>query len=121
MSQVGLGPVNITYPNPALFIAEFFNTNGARVVPSGATLSIGYINVNSAPQIDNIAMSANNSYFTATWSSTNAASGLAPWSVTVTGETSAAQTGVIRVLGPTPTLTSSSSTGSGAFIILGMP
>jgi len=40
----------------------------------------------------------NNAFLTGTWSSTNAASGLAPWTITATGASSVSQTGTIRVL-----------------------
>lgn len=100
MTQVDYGPVNITYGNSAFFTAEFYDSNGILTVPSGATLSITYTNINNASQTDNVTMSVNNSFYICTWSSTNAALGLAPWSVFVTGFSTASQIGIIRVIDP---------------------
>src|SRR5512143_2101049 len=100
MTQVDYGPVNITYGNSAFFTAEFYDSNGILTVPSGATLSITYTNINNAAQTDNVTMSLNNSFFVCTWSSSNASMGLAPWSVFVTGFSTASQIGVIRVIDP---------------------
>lgn len=99
-SQVGFGPVNIQYGNSAFFTAEFFNSDGNLTVPSGATLSLDYTNILNAAQTDTIAMVENNSFYNATWSSTNAGIGLATWYVFITGFSTAAQTGIIRVIEP---------------------
>lgn len=100
MTQVDYGPVNIQYGNSAFFTAEFYDSNGLLVIPAGATLSITYTNINNASQTDSIAMSLLNSFYTVTWSSTNAALGLAPWTITATGASSASQIGIIRVIDP---------------------
>lgn len=100
MTQIDYGPVNINYGNSAFFTAEFYDSNGNLTVPSGATLSITYININNTSQTDNVALSVNNSFFIGTWSSSNASLGLAPWSIFVTGFSTASQIGVIRVIDP---------------------
>lgn len=100
MTQVDLGPVNIVYGNSAFFTAEFYDANGVLSIPAGATLSITYTNINNASQTDTATMTLVNSFYTTTWSSTNAALGLAPWTITATGATSASQIGVIRVIDP---------------------
>src|SRR5262245_66524305 len=100
MTQVALGPVNIQYGNSAFFTAEFYDSNGVLTTPSGATLSITYTNINNASQTDAIVMTVNNSFYIATWSSTNAALGLALWSIMAAGASSASQLGVIRVIDP---------------------
>lgn len=100
MTQVDYGPVNINYGNSAFFTAEFYDSNGLLTVPSGATLSITYTNINNAAQTDVLVMSLLNSFYTVTWSSSNASLGLAPWSVFITGFSTASQVGVIRVIDP---------------------
>lgn len=100
MTQVALGPVNIQYGNSAFFTAEFYDSNGLLTVPSGATLSITYTNINNVSQTDTLAMSLSNSFYTCTWSSSSAALGLALWTVIAAGVSSASQLGVIRVIDP---------------------
>lgn len=100
MTQTDFGPVNIRYSNSAFFTAEFFDSNGNITVPLSATLSITYTNINNVSQTDNITMTPINSYLCGTWSSTNAIPGLAPWTITALGASSASQTGVIRVYDP---------------------
>lgn len=100
MTQVDLGPVNINYGNSAFFTAEFYDSSGLLTVPAGATLSITYTNINNISQTDSLVMSLLNNFYTVTWSSTNAALGLAPWTITATGVSSASQIGVIRVIDP---------------------
>lgn len=100
MTQVALGPVNIQYGNSAFFTAEFYDSNGLLTVPSGATLSITYTNINNVSQTDTLVMSLSNSFYTCTWSSSSAALGLALWTVIAAGVSSASQLGVIRVIDP---------------------
>jgi hypothetical protein len=100
MTQVEFGPTNLTQGNSAFFTAEFFDSNGNLTIPSGATLQITYTNINNASQTDTVTLSAVNSYFTGTWSSTSASYGLAPWSIFATGNSTAAQMGIIRVVDP---------------------
>lgn len=100
MTYVDYGPFNIQHGNSAFFTAEFYDSNGALIVPSGATLSITYTNINNVSQTDSLAMALLNSFYTVTWSSTNAALGLAPWTITASGASSASQVGLIRVIDP---------------------
>lgn len=100
MTQVDFGPVNIRYGNSAFFTAEFYDSNGNLTVPISATLSITYTNINNASQTDNVTLLPVNSFLVGTWSSTNAIPGLAPWSITAFGASSASQLGVIRVYDP---------------------
>jgi hypothetical protein len=100
MTQISLGPVNIVQGNSAEFVAEFFDSNNQITVPSGATLSITYTNISNASQTDTVTLGPVNSFFLGVWSSTSAALGLAPWSVYATGFSTAAQTGVIRIIEP---------------------
>lgn len=100
MTQVDFGPVNITYGNSAFFTAEFYDVNGNITVPLSATLSITYTNINNISQTDNVTMTPTNSFLTGTWSSTNAIPGLAPWTITALGASSASQLGIIRVIDP---------------------
>lgn len=100
MPQTDFGPTNIQQNNSAFFTAEFFDSNGNLTIPAGATLSVSYTNINNASQTDMFAMTPSNSFFTATWSSTSAALGLASWSITATGFSSLSQIGQIRVIDP---------------------
>lgn len=100
MTQVAFGPVNIQYGNSAFFTAEFYDQNGNITVPISATLSITYTNINNTSQTDLVLLTPNNSFLTGTWSSTNAALGLAPWTITASGASSASQLGIIRVIDP---------------------
>lgn len=100
MTQVDYGPVNITYGNSAYFTAEFYDANGNITVPISATLSITYMNINNVSQTDNVTLTPNNSFLNGTWSSTNAVPGLAPWTITAFGASSASQIGIIRVIDP---------------------
>lgn len=100
MPQTDFGPTNIQQRNSAFFTAEFIDSNGNLTIPAGATLEVTYININNLSQTDSFSMTPLNSFFTATWSSTSAALGLATWSITATGFSSLAQTGQIRVIDP---------------------
>lgn len=100
MTQVAFGPVNITGGDSAFFTAEFFDSNGAITTPSTALLTIIYVNTSLASQTDTVALSPTGSFYTGTWSSALASFGLATWTITCTGSTTAQQTGVIRVIDP---------------------
>jgi hypothetical protein len=100
MTQVQFGPVNITYGNSALFTAEFYDANGNVTTPLSATLAITYTNLTLVSQTDSVALTPTGSFLTGTWSSVNAIPGLAPWTITVTGQSTAAQIGTIRVIDP---------------------
>jgi hypothetical protein len=98
MTQLPDGPTNLTQGNSAFFTVKFTDANGNITTPLSAILSVSYTNINLLPQTDNITLLPNNAFLTGTWSSTNAASGLAPWTITATGASSVSQTGTIRVL-----------------------
>ncbi len=100
MTQVAFGPTNISQGNSAFFTAEFYDSNGAITVPTGATLNITYTNTGNTSQTDTITLASVNSFFTGTWSSALAALGLASWSVYSTGNSTAAQMGIIRIIEP---------------------
>ncbi len=100
MPQNVWGPVNITRPNSAFFTAEFYDSNGNTTVPAGASIAITYINTSNASQTDTVTLAQTGSFFTGLWSSSLAKFGIARWSVTATGNSSASQTGEIRVLDP---------------------
>ena len=100
MTQVSWGPVNIKSGNSAYFTAEFYDSNGNLTIPSGATATVTYTNTSNAQQTDTITLSPINSYYNGTWSSTSAALGLASWSIFSTGNSTAAQQGIIRVIEP---------------------
>lgn len=100
MAQIDWGPVPITYGKSAFVTAEFFDVNGNTTVPLGATLTVVYTNTSNSSQTDVTTMDATGSFFTATWSSTSAAYGLADWSVSATGGSTAAQNGQFRIIYP---------------------
>lgn len=100
MSQTDWGPVPITQGRSASFTAEFLDANGIVTTPSGATLSISYTNLSNTSVTESIDMTLSGSFFTGTWSSTSAAYGLANWSVTASGNSTASQTGQIRIIYP---------------------
>lgn len=92
------GPFNIEQGNSAYFTIEFLDSTGALTVPSSADLTITYINTVNASQVDTVALTQTNSFFTGTWSSTSAALGLASWLATCAGSTITQSVGQIRVL-----------------------
>jgi len=100
MPQTDYGPVNITQGNTAEFVAEFFDSNKVVTIPSGATLVVSYTNINNASQTDTVIMTQVAANYLATWSSTNAALGLANWSVTATALSSPSQIGQLRIIDP---------------------
>ena len=100
MTQVEFGPTNITQGNSAFFTAEFYDSNGNITTPSGATLQVTYTNINNATQVDTVTLSAVNSFFTGTWSSSNASYSIADWAIYATGNSTAAQLGKLRIIDP---------------------
>ena len=99
---------NIVQGNVPEFVAEFVDANGNTTAPSGgsATLNITYpigpTTVSSAPTTasTSILMTAQNSFFTATWSSCLSSLGNATWSVTSLGSTIPSATGILRIIMP---------------------
>lgn len=100
MPQTDWGAYNITQGNSAFFTAEFFDASGNTTTPIGAILTVAYTDINNLPRTDTITMNPNNAFFIATWSSASATFGLANWAVTATGNSSASQVGLIRVIYP---------------------
>lgn len=95
-------PVNITQGNSAQFTVAFYDGNGNLSVPAGGQIVLNYVNVVTlASTSQTITLNINGEFFTATWASSVAATGLVPWSVFAAGSTnSAAQSDVIRVIDP---------------------
>ena len=102
MPQTDLGPVNIVQGNTAEFIAEFFDSNNATSVPVGASIIVDYTTITNVSTSTTVSMTLTNSFFIGTWSTANATLGVATWNLYATGESTAAQTGLIRVIAPTP-------------------
>ena len=100
MPQIDWGPVPITQGNSAFFTAEFFDSNGNTTVPSGATLIVSYVNLGKTSQTDSVSLALTGSFFTGTWSSTSATYGLADWSITATGNSTATNAGQLRIIYP---------------------
>lgn len=100
MPQSDFGPINLTQGDQAEFSIEFTSSLGVLTVPSSATLTVTYLNTSNATQTDTVTTSLNGSFWVGTWSSTSALPGLANWSVSAFGSTSAVQFGVIRVIDP---------------------
>lgn len=93
-------PTNITLGNTAQFIAEFLDVNGVTVVPSGGTLNITYpTGLTTASTA--ITMTLQNSFFTATWSSSVSSLGTATWTIASVGSSSAPSAmGDLRIISP---------------------
>lgn len=90
---------NVTQGNTAQFVAEFLDATGAITVPSGGTLNITYptgLTMTSTA----IPMTQQNSFFTATWSSSVSSLGSATWNITSVGSTIPAATGDLRIITP---------------------
>lgn len=100
MTQVALGPVNITQGNSATFVAEFLDSNNNITNPLLATITVSYTNTANVTQTDTLNLAVAGSLYTGTWSSTSAAKGLANWSLFSSTGTNAVQVGVIRVIDP---------------------
>jgi hypothetical protein len=103
---MALTVTNITQGNVPQFVAEFLDANGNITVPSGATLNIIYpiapTVASTAPTTAStaIAMSQQNTNFTATWLSCLAALGNGTWSITALGSTTLAAQGTLRIITP---------------------
>jgi hypothetical protein len=94
--------INITQGNSAQFTIEFLSSSKTLTVPVGGQLVINYTNVSTlASTSQTITLSQIGNFFTGTWNSAVAATGLAPWSVFAAGSTAiAAQSDTIRVIDP---------------------
>lgn len=100
MPQIDWGPYPITQGNSAYFTAEFFDTNGNTTTPTGATLSLSYTNTSNVATVDNVTLTQRGSFFEGTWSSATAAYGLVDWTITATGNSTASNTGQLRIIYP---------------------
>ena len=100
MPQFDWGPVPITQGNSAFITAEFFDSSGNTTTPTGATFSITYTNLSNASVTEAVTLTQTGSFFTGTWSSTSATYGLADWTITATGNSTAFNEGQIRVIYP---------------------
>jgi hypothetical protein len=90
---------NITLGNTAQFVAEFLDVNGNITVPTAGTLNITYP-TGLTTASTSISMTQQNSFFTATWSSSVSSLGLATWNITATGSTNAQAQGTLRIITP---------------------
>lgn len=94
-------PTNISYGNSARFVVEYLSSLGVLASPSSGQVTITYVDRTSLTSTSTtIGLTATNSFYLGTWSSTGAALGLATWEVTSADSTSALQTGEIRVIDP---------------------
>jgi len=95
-------PINAPQGQAIVFTAAFFDANNAVTVPTSAMLTIVYPLVANSLTTTScaIAMSAQGSFFTATWASSVAAIGLSSYSATAPGQISNAPgaTGTLRLL-----------------------
>lgn len=99
MPQSLLGPVNIVQGDTAKFVIQF-RSSGELTVPSSGNLTVAYTNTSGASQTDTVSLTQVGSHFTGTWPSTSAALGLATWTLTSAGSTSAQQVGKLRIITP---------------------
>lgn len=100
MTQIALGPVNITYGNSANFVAEFLDSSGDITTPSSGTVYVSYTNILNVAQTDTVSLAVTGSLFTGTWSSTSATEGIATWTLLSATSTATQQTGLIRIIYP---------------------
>lgn len=90
---------NVVKGNTAQFVAEFLDANGKMTVPGGAVLNIAYP-VALTTVSTSISMTQQNSFFTATWSSSVSDLGPALWNITAAGSTITQAQGDLRILTP---------------------
>ena len=90
---------NVILGNTAQFVAEFLDANGDITVPPGGTLNIAYP-VGLTTASTSISMTLQNSFFTATWSSSVSDLGIATWNITASGSTISQAQGDLRILTP---------------------
>lgn|SRR5512139_749445 len=100
MPQSDFGPTNLTQGDQAQFSIEFLSSLGVLTTTSSAILTVTYTNTSNASQTDTVTTSVSGSFWIGTWSSTSASVGLANWSVSAFGSTTAVQHGIIRVIDP---------------------
>lgn len=100
MTQTDFGPVNIRRGNSAAFTVQFFDVNGNTTTPLSAILALSYTDIANALQTDNVTLLPSNSFLIGTWGSSTVPAQLVPWTVTATGASSIAQSGIIRIYDP---------------------
>ncbi len=92
-------PTNVISGNTAQFVAEFLDVNGAITVPPGGVLNIVYP-TGLTTASTSIAMTQQNSFFTATWSSSVSDLGNATWNITASGSSAPQAQGDLRIITP---------------------
>ena len=90
---------NIISGNTAQFVAEFLDINGAITVPPGGVLNIVYP-TGLTTASTSITMAQQNSFFTATWSSSVSDLGNATWNITASGSSAPQAQGDLRIITP---------------------
>ncbi len=90
---------NVVQGNTAQFVAEFLDANGAITVPPGGVLNITYP-TGLTTASTSITMAQQNSFFTATWSSSVSDLGNATWNITASGSTNTQAQGDLRIITP---------------------
>ncbi len=90
---------NIVVGNTAQFVAEFLDINGAITVPPGGVLNIVYP-TGLTTASTSITMTQQNSFFTATWSSSVSGLGNATWNITASGSSAPQAQGDLRIITP---------------------
>jgi len=90
-------PTNITKGNAAKFVVQFLDSQGVTTIPAGGTVSITYVSGLTTSSTD-LSLTQQDSFFTATWSTSVADFGSAPWYVTSLGSTTIVKSGEIRII-----------------------
>lgn len=95
-------PTNLSYGNSAQFVVEYTSSLGAISSPSSGQVTITYVDRSSLTSTSTtIGLTATNSFYLGTWSSTGASLGTASWVVTSADSTSALASGDLRIIDPT--------------------
>ena len=90
---------NIISGNTAQFVAEFLDVNGTITVPPTGVLNITYPSGLTTASTS-IAMTQQNSFFTATWFSSVSDLGNATWNITASGSSAPQAQGDLRIITP---------------------
>lgn len=89
-------PYNITQGSTVEFTVEFLDVSNNPTVPSSATLTMTYTSIAGSTASAVLPMSQSNTFFVASWGSGVAALGMANYSITAPGQTTAT-TGQLRI------------------------
>ena len=93
-------PTNIQKGNTAQFVIEFISSHGLITVPAGGTIEITYVTGLTTASTA-ITLTQVSEFFTASWDSSVADYGAAPWFVTAIGSTNIVQaSGQLRIIDP---------------------